>query len=235
MSRLLSVSEVCERALRKIGSFSMADTGARADEMQEAMFWYDMVVGHVASLRRTYWLIPATRNITVTAGVSSYLLRTSVSTSPQVQSMVAVNRVALTGGERSDIPIVRRTEFEERSGLPTTGEPNFVWVDRTRDPTLHIFPAPPTPVTYSLDLTYQTFAPNQVGSSPTTSVDGWRDSWNLFLITRLAAELSDGPVRKHAADEVRALREEAEKLYHELADYDGHEGESPRRVAFNDF
>lgn len=236
MARLLTQREICERALRKIGSYSISDTGARGPELEEANRWLDLVIGHVTSIRRTFWMIEETETMTVTAGQEAYLLRTAMASGPRVQSLVTIKRVDLVSGHRTEIPLARRLEWEERDGTITDGEPQMAFYDRTRDPTLHIYPPPPDPVTYSVDVVFHGLSPNLVSGNVNASLDAWRDNWNLYLITALAAELADGPIRKAPGDEVKALRADAKRLYEELVDYDGGErADEPRRVAYNDF
>lgn len=236
MARLLTQREICDRALRKIGAYSIADTGARGPELEEANRWLDLVIGHVTSIRRTFWLVEETENMPVTAGQADYLLRTSLASAPRIQSLVTIKRVDLVNDDRTPIPLMRREEWEARDGTITDGEPLMAFYDRTRDPTLHIYPPPPAPVTYSVDVTFHGFAPNLVSGSINASLEVWRDNWNLYLITALAAELADGPIRKAPGDEVRALRADAKRLYEELVDYDGGErADEPRRIAYNDF
>lgn len=236
MARHMTRRTIMERALRKIGSYSMADTGAQGREIEEAEYWLDMVIGHVASLRRTFWLVEETERLTVTAGQEEYLLRTALASAPKIQALVALKWVDLSTGERHDLGLARRIEWEERGGTLSAGYPQMAWVDRTRDPTLHLYPVPPDPVTYAVDVIYHVFAPDQIGGGVNAKLDGWRDNWNLYLVTALAAELADGPIRKAPADEVRALRQDAERMYFQLVDYDGAErADEPRRVVYNDF
>ena len=39
MSKLWKASGICERALRKIGAFSVNDTAADPEELAEALYW----------------------------------------------------------------------------------------------------------------------------------------------------------------------------------------------------
>lgn len=231
MARLLTVRDVCERALRKIGAYSIRDTGARADEMDEARHWLDMVIGHVASLKRTWWLVPSTLRLTLTPATAAYNLRTTLSDEPAVQHVVALHVVDLATNQNRPLPILRRTEWEGRDKHLPAGPACAAWIDRTRDPVLHLHPAPPSPVAQAIDVTFQRFAPDRSGGTWTQRLDEIRDGWNLYLVTALAAEIGDGPVRKLPGDEVRAMKMDAKRFYEELLAYDDHEqADEPRLV-----
>jgi hypothetical protein len=67
-------------------------------------------------------------------------------------------------------------------------------------------------------------------------MDEVRENWHLFLVTALAAEIGNGPVRKLPADEVREMQVTAKALLYDLMDYDSHEqADEPRLVAVNPF
>ena len=236
MARQLTVTQICERALRKIGSFSIRDTGARTIEMAEAREWLDLVIGHVASLKRTWWLVPATLRLTLADGVTEYSLSENLTGAPSVQHVVALYTVDLATGERAPLDICRRQEWEERDATLSAGRACMAWIDRSRDPVLHLHPAPPDPVTQGIDVVFQTFAADQARGTYTQKIEDIRDGWGLYLVTALAAEIGDGPVRKLPQDEVRGMKRDAQKLYDDLAAYDDHEqADEPRLVSPNPF
>lgn len=236
MARQLSVAQVCERALRKIGAFSIRDTAARTIEMAEAREWLDLVIGHVSSLKRTWWMVPSTARLTLASGTTAYNLRENLADAPAVQHVVALYSVNLTTNERDPIAICRRQEWEERDATLAAGRACMAWIDRSRDPVLHLHPAPPDPVTEAIDVVFQSFAPDQARGTYTQRIEEIRDGWNLYLVTALAAEIGDGPVRKLPQDEVRGMRRDAQRLYDDLAAYDDHEqADEPRLVSPNPF
>lgn len=70
--RVLTVNEICERALRKIGATAIRSAGSRDAEVTETKYWLDMVVGRIAARQRSWWLVPQTAMVTLTPGVWSY-------------------------------------------------------------------------------------------------------------------------------------------------------------------
>ena len=80
MSKLWKASGICERALRKIGAFSVNDTAADPEELSEALYWLDLAVAELAGTEQCQWLIPTTLSIALTANTPSYDLSTALGT-----------------------------------------------------------------------------------------------------------------------------------------------------------
>jgi hypothetical protein len=237
MARILEIREVCERALRKIGTFSIRDSQADAAEVEEARFWLDMIMGHLAARKRTWWLAQETAPITLIAGQADYPMAAVLPAGDPMAFPILVTRVTLDDGRRDpDITIARRREWEAREAAVTTGPVRMVYIDRSTSPVLRVWPTPSEPVFDRLDLVFQRVSPDLTRSAPTERVTKFREAWNLYIVTALAAEIGDGPVRKLPADEVRALKTDRDRLLFDLEAYDDHEqaGE-PRRTAFHDF
>jgi hypothetical protein len=232
---LLTVTEICERALRKIGAYSINDTGADPVDLEEARAWLDMLVGHVSSRKRTWWLVPSTASVTLVADTASYVLIDELTGSPDVQHVVGVWLVNTSSGDREPLDILRRQAFEDLNA-DDTGTPCKVWIDRSRAPTLHVWPTPTTPISHRLDVVWQKFSADTRALDATARVTDMRESWNLYLVTALAAEIGAGPVRRLPQDEVKEARARAQELLGDLEAFD--EGESPgefRRTAYVDF
>lgn len=235
MPAILTIGQICERALRKIGAYSINDDGARQVEMEEARFWLDLVVGHVAARRRTWWLVPQTATLTLVPGQSSYPLAAAVGATLGVQHVIDIWAADKESGKKTGITIARRDEWDARQ--PSDSNlPALVYIDRTREPTLHVWPAPPNPATHDLLVTFQRFSTDMRQGELNLNLPDLRQTWNLFLITRLAYELGNGPVRKLPADEVAEMLAQSDKLLRELEEYDGLEqAGQPRQIAYNDF
>lgn len=240
MSRLLSINEVCERALRKIGAFSINDAGADAASMEEARWWLDMVVGHIAATNRRWWLVPDTVPVTLTAGTAIYPVTTAIGSAAAVGILHVVSawRVSLTDeSDRVPVSILRRREWEEREGAGDAGLVDGIYVDRADIPTIRVHRTPADPVGHRLDVVYHRFAPDLSPRAGRAHVPlaGLRQSWNLALVHALAAEIGNGPVRKLPGDEVRDMQQTARRLLNDLDAYDAHEqANEPRRVEFYD-
>ena len=236
MARSLEIRKVCELALQKIGSFSINDTGARANEMERAREWLDMVVGHICATQRRWWMVENTGSVVLQDGVDSYSLAASLGVpSESIEFVIGVWRTQPTGGERVPVEIMRRQEWEARTIL-SGGPPAQVYIDRSNTPTMLVSPVPAAPISYGLDLVWQSFVPDLTSGPETTKLSKIRKAWNLALVHALAAELGDGPIRKLPADEVRDMQRTATRLLDDLDAYENLEhADEPRRVEYNDF
>lgn len=239
MSRLLTVNEICERALRKIGEFSINDSAALGPQMEEARWWLDMVVGHIAATQRRWWLVPATASFPLLPGQADYSTTGNLGELRGVMHIISLWRVSESDpSDREEVRLLRRREWEEREGAGTLGIPTAAYVDRADIPTIHLHPTPATTQTYRLEVVYHRFAPDLTprAGRPHVPMEGLRQSWNLAIVHALAAEIGNGPVRKMPGDEVRDMQETARRYLHDLDSYDAHEqANEPRRVAYNDF
>lgn len=235
MPALLSIGQICELALRKIGSYAINDDGAREVEMEVTRHWLDLIVGHVAARRRTWWLVPETGTITLLPRQSEYALAAAVGATEGVQHVVDVWAVETASGQRSMVTIARRDEWDARQ--PSESQvPQMVYVDRTSDPQIHVWPTPPDPARHTLAVTFQRFSTDMRQGRITQDMPDLRQTWNLYLVTALAYEIGNGPVRKLPADEVREHLVRAEQLLAELEQYEGLEQASqPRQIVYNHF
>lgn len=236
MARILSTREICERALRKIGAFSINDTAARAEELEEARLWLDMMLGHRAATKRAWWLVPETQAVTLTAAISSYGLKDALAGDPDILAVVGAWAVSTDGSlTRTPLAIARRPEWENRS-VTTGGPPALVYIDRTDSPVLQVNPIPAAPIAHTIEVVWQRQPSDLVAANWTTPNRDFREAWNMWVVSALAAELADGPVRKAPGDEVRAMRADARRLLDELEAWDAQEhADEPRRTAYNDF
>lgn len=232
MARILEIREICERALRKIGTYSIRDSGADAAELEEARYWLDMLMGHLAADLRTWWLVPDTAPLALTAGQQSYTLATVLPAGDPSASIISVASVALAAPNgREDVPIFRRWEWEARDATIVTGPPRAVYIDRSPDPKLLVWPTPSLPLTHRLEVVFQRVSPDLVSGPMTERVLKFRQAWNLYMVVALAAQIGNGPVRKLPGDEVRDMQMEADRLLFRLQSYDGHEQAGEPRIA----
>lgn len=263
MAHLLSVGEVVDRALTKIGQKATRSSGARAADVEEARYWLDMLIGHQSARQRWWPLVPGTATFPLIAGQSSYNLQASVGATQAPSGIAFVIRVILynlaTGQDIHEVPIVRRQEFELRNfpqstqaqdvspwtwddidrsgvGADQAGPPNACYITRDQNPVMHISPAPDALVSYGARMLFQSYTPDSVTAAANDRLDSIRSTWNLWLVTALAAQIGNGPVRKLPADEVRDMKQEARDLRTELEAYDAHENQTQgKRVAYADF
>ena len=238
MPRILTVNQFCERALRKIGSYSINDAGARSEEMEEARWWLDMMVGHLAARKRTWWKVPATALLTLREGVQEYSLDAElapVSANGEQFVIQVFLDDATTGDAIQEISLRSRSEWEELDDRQRAGQPEFAYIDRMRSPTLRLSPVPDAARSYRLRVVFQSYSPDFTALAWNNRADtDIRQSYNLYIVTALAAQIGNGPVRKLPADEVRDMKQEAGSLLTDLEAYEDHEqANEPRMVQFH--
>ena len=261
MSHLLSVGEICDRALRKIGAFPTRSSGARGADVEESRYWLDFVVAHQAARQRTWWLVPATVTFPLTAGTDTYDMAQQIGGTQAPNGISSVASVVLyntkTGLDLHSVAILRRLEFEQRNvggrNLPSDdpwqwapassrgnaeapGAPVACYITRDQSPIIRFAPVPDSVGAYGVRVVCQGYSKDFVAADATERVLNLRSTWFLWLVTALAAEIGDGPVRKLPADEVRSMRREAQQLRGDLESYDLEENtNSPKRVLYHDF
>ena len=268
MSHFFSIGEICERSLRKIGAFAIRSSGARKEEVDEARYWLDMVVGHQTSRMRTWWMVAGSGTFSLTPGISSYNLQTALGTTQAPNGLQFVIECFLfntsTMTDIHQLPQRRRQEWEHRElGGPgsqprdyspetdgpfawtndvsavtpiTPGVPTICYIDRAQSPTMLISPPPDTVQPYGVRVLFQSFPTDQTAGVSNAKMTQIRTAWNLWVVTALAAQIANGPVRKLPADEVADMKKEAMQLRDELESFENMEhANEPRRVFYTDF
>lgn len=241
MERNASINFVLQRALRRMGAYPISSSGPRPAEMEEARYWLDMHVGHLAARKRTWWLTPSTQTFPLIAGQRDYVLDEVLPTAGAANGVQAVIALyideAATGAEVGPVNILRRQEFEDLVGANTTasGPPTIAYVDRAQRPTLRFLEAPDAAVSYVARVVFQSYSPDLKVGRDLARLEQFRSAWTLYLVTATAMLIGNGPVRKLPKDEVDDLKREADALLRDLEAYDDHEQQdTPVRVQYYD-
>jgi hypothetical protein len=239
VTEYLSVRQVCERALQKIGAFTTHDTGADQDELERSAEWLDMVIGNLTAQQRALWLVDNAVTKALTVGTASYDLLTFLDAdAPEtgVQFVVSA-KIVLSSGQEAPCDIIRRDAYEAIDNKEQTGIPCQIYVDRLHPrPTFKTWPVLGTGQTASLRLKFARYA-NDADKKPIDKqkIDIPR-AWNLWAVWALAAEIGDGPVRKLPDGEVRRIHTTATGLLDGLFAFENQEhANEPRRTAYTDF
>ena len=231
----LPVRSVLERSLRKIGAYSMMDTGADPDEMEEAGFWLDIVVSHLTATNRRLWLVPATITLPLTAQKIKYTqdeLKALDPSFPANGLQFPHHATVSDGSSESDVEIIKRLAYDDLPRKDLGGKPTAVYIDRQTEFDLFVHPVPqvPTqdnPLTYTLKLVGQRF--NDQLSIETNSPVALerqtelRRGWDLWAVLALSAEIGDGPIRKLPGDEVERMNKRAAQVLQDLSKHEDEE------------
>lgn len=240
MSRDASINFVLQRVLRKIGAYPISSSGPRPAEMEEARYWFDMVVGHLAGRKRTWWLVDRTATFALIAGQREYQLDDVLAPDETADGLQAVIGMwiddAATGVELERVSLLRREEFEGLIGgaVNDTGVPSSAHIDRQQKPLLRFLQAPDAARSYQARVLFQTYAPDLTAGRDIAKIERFRSTWNLYLVAAVSAVVGNGPVRKLPADEVRDMKADAEGYLRDLEAYDDHEQhDEPQQVRFS--
>ena len=237
MSGRLKVSKIAELSLGKIGAFTVNQVSPDTDELYLTVQWLDIIVAALAGTRRCFWLTPATVTKALSANTTSYVLSTLLGTSYPTDGILFPTAAYIRDASSDDteIELISRREYEALANKDATGEPTKAYIDRLADSqVIYLYPTPTT-TDYSLRLTFQTYPPTLTGGTPENAGNrghGFTADWQLWLITALAAEIGDGPVRRLPTQEVRDMRGAANDMLERLlTTYANTEKTtSPRRV-----
>ena len=234
---LLTVSQICERALRKIGAYPIRGGSLRPEELAEARYWLDMMMGHQAARMRTPWLIADTAQIALVASQQDYDLRQEIGAQvvpDGLQFIVAVWLYDVDAGrDIRRISLLNRGEWEAIEDKSRTGSPECAYIDRTRWPVMRLHPVPDGAQSLRARVVYQKLASNFLNRKFSDKTYDLHECWNLWAVTELAGQLGDGPVRKLPQDEVRDMKKDAARYLHDLEAYDQFEqAAEPRQIVY---
>ena len=236
MSKLWKASGICERALRKIGAFSVNDTAADPEELAEALYWLDLAVAELAGTEQCQWLIPTTLSIALTANTPSYDLSTALGTANPTDGVLFPIEAWIRDSNGLDTPIdiIRRRDFEDIEDKDRAGVTDRIYIDRlNEDQNIFIYPVVDE-TGYSIRLLCQTYAANLGGTGLTATgniAHGFSAEWQKWMVLQNAADIGSGPVRRLPISETDRIRAEAGTSLTKLMAHSNREKVSqPRRT-----
>jgi hypothetical protein len=213
-----SAADIANIALQRIGEYSVYDEGADEGSFSRALEQLDLLIKELVGTRRFWWFAPATQEITLQAGISTYDLFTELNTDLQF-----INNVQVFANNREEkLKLLRRSEFEEyRNTEDLNNNDNLigVYIERTdTNPQMTVFPAPLTDTVklkvqgykYSDDMT------NENGLVPT----GFPEAWERCLTFMLAIDCGLGAITSIPANELATFQNivtRSEKMLETLA------------------
>ena len=236
MSKLWKASGICERALRKIGAFSVNDTAADPEELAEALYWLDLAVAELAGTEQCQWLIPTTLSIALAANTPSYDLSTALGTANPTDGVLFPIEAWIRDSNGLDTPIdiIRRRDFEDIEDKDKAGVTDRIYIDRlNEDQNIFIYPVVDE-TGYSIRLLCQTYAANLGGTGLTATgniAHGFSAEWQKWMVLQNAADIGSGPVRRLPISETDRIRAEAGTSLTKLMAHSNREKVSqPRRT-----
>lgn len=219
--RLLSSREIAEMALQKIGAYTTNDSGADPNELERALEWMETEIAHLSGVHRLHWLIPTTIQFDLEDDIAEYVLAdvlASAAPSLLVAYPISAYVGTVTDPDDADeevsfteIPIVRRSQYEDHDNKATAGVPEEIYIDRLNDnKSLFVYPVQDPSVNARLRLVFQTYPQSVKGQgAEDTAGDvphGFDRTWQKWLIYMTAAAIGDGPVRRLDANTLKGIQ-----------------------------
>lgn len=234
MSTLLTARQVCEQALRKVGSYSINDTGADPDEMREALSWLDLIMAELAGTNNRLFLRPDTVEIPMVNDQRAYSL--DIAGLEQGVSYPVKATLHYGGSFLGDIQIATRGEYEVLRQTDV-GHPQFIYIDRLNTPVMHVHPTPQSGLLpgHSIRLVVQTLGPDVIPRGAghalgNASATGLRHAWQRWAIYRLASDLGDGTIRTLPGNKLRTFEAKAGEALAMLQAHEDREHSTPTRA-----
>lgn len=218
-SRLFAPSELCEKSLGLVGAFSTNDPAPDSGDLTTTLEWMEILIAELAGVQRCQWLIPQTLEFGLEGGEPSYVLQDVAGNNlDTLLLMYAIEAwIVDSSGMATPIEIIRRKAYEDKTDKTTSGTPSEIYIDRLNDdPNLSVYPVP-SDDTMSLRILFQTYARTVLANSGVVSdedgsaLHGFDRAWQNWLITRTAATIGDGPVRKLTEQKIARLLTQADK------------------------
>lgn len=222
MASFMTAREIAEHALRKIGAYTVNDSGADGNELDVALSALDVVLAHHLSVDRFWFLVDAVYTVSLTADQTDYDLKSELGSSWPSDGIIfpIAAHLADSNGNIDPVTILRRDQWDELD-TSESGRPGFVYFDRS-DPTTMTMRIYPTIGTsgFSIKLTAQSFAKTVSGPlvNPTVAT-GLPQAWNMWAIYQLAVFCGDGTIRRVSSSYVKEWKDEAEMLKHQLESF----------------
>jgi hypothetical protein len=219
MPKRHSVHGICELALRQIGAIPITESATQGPELDQAIYWLDLLVAHHVAVNRVLHLVPSTIGIPIAADTKDYdIANTAASDEPNngIQFPIQASLRDPTGND-TPLNIVSRSEYEEIGDKNTSGIPDRIYINRLDVPKMSVYPVLGTGATgYSIQLVVQAFSKDLTVARGAQVAHEMRTAWQLWMVLALAIRLGSGPVRKLPKSEIDDLKLEATEMLKDL-------------------
>lgn len=209
---LRTANELCKRALRLIGAFSINDTAPNPNELNEALHQLDLLMRYLSGTEFLTFLFNTTVSFDLTADEASFDLIDRLGNNlPSTGYSFPLSCMLEDGnnGNRTKLELVGREEFDGLADPDQSGTPCIAHIDRSEDdPQMRVWPVPAVS-TFDVYLTFTTFAPDLRPDSTKSSGNvstGLRQAWELWAVEKTAWACGRGPVRRIPRGDLQDLK-----------------------------
>lgn len=195
--------DIVNGALRYVGAYSPYDVAPDPAEADIALDQLDMLLAEKVGTEALWFFVPATETVTLNANIDAYALNTVTTNDLQFIREAQL----LYDGKETPLDLIRREDFEEKRNDGTTeGNPEFLYIERKDNPTMHVL-SKPTITGYSIKLWGQKYAPDVTQNNGQIDVE-FPKAWKRALTLKLAIDIGLGPVVKLPRADMQELKEE---------------------------
>lgn len=183
-----SAADIAELSLRKVGAFSTYDTGADAAQFAVAIDALDMMISEKVGTELLWWFQPASQNVPLTAGVSSYSLNSFTETDLQfIQQVFIVDE----NGRERELELLRKQDYEKKkTEYLGNGLVECCYIERKDSPQIKILRAPSTSG-FSLRVEGQSYSTDLLRNKGQVP-HGFPKAWERYLYHCLSLDLGTG-------------------------------------------
>jgi hypothetical protein len=224
MAALLTAAKIVEEALRQVGALSPLDSAADPSMFEITITRLDMLISELSATERFWWMVGASQTVTLQSGQTTYQL--AALADPPIEFVTAA--FLSHGGREDEIPLLRRSEYDQIHDKADKGHPGGVYIERRDRPTMYVHPVPQI-AGYSLRLTGQRYAPDIAGEKGKIA-HGFPAAWQRYIVLSLAIDIGSGPVAKVPDGELDRLERRARESRDRLMAFSNRENVSRPRV-----
>lgn len=237
-SKLFTGAELAEVSLQMVGAFTTMDASADPRDVARSLTFMELAVAQLNGTTSMQWLVPQTIQFTLEPEVQSYSLSDVLGTSfPSLGISHAIDAYLLdSNGNETPISIKRRRDYDNEPSKTTSGDPQYIVIDRQLDDDTRVYTYPvkaDNDLTAYIKLRVQTYSPSVIGALANSGVGGevahgFDRAWQLWLCTATACLIGNGPVRQLTKAKLDGLKEDRDRAFLMLQAFQNREKISTR-------
>jgi hypothetical protein len=226
---LRTAAQIVEQSLRLIGIVSPYEEASDSSMINIGLDWFDMMKNNMIGTSGYKFFQPEDQSFSIQADIAEYDLNTLLDTDIQFITEASLYR---DGRFVAKLPMLTRGQFAEYKDGQSYPEQRSIYITTGMTPKLTLIPAI-TEDGFSIKIHGQTFSKDVVRTGGKVSHD-FSESWELYLVYRLAAHLGGGVILTLPIDRLNDIRAESSRLYGNLISYRSNDDQrnTPRRTTF---
>lgn len=207
MPIVMTAGQVAEWALRKVGRYTTKDTSPDPSDLAVALEALDMAFSELAGVEGIWWLKPISQEVPLTISDGGpYDLAALLS--PRLESFERAFLVTDLDPGGTEIAMMTKAQYEARSDPTGTGTTVAVYIERGIEPQMYVYPIPSATTTDKIRLYGQTYTQDLTENKGNVA-HNFPAAWQLWMITKCASIIGDGPVARLPDSKLEVWKGEA--------------------------